>query len=547
VTLLLAPLFAFPLLLFLAGLPAALAIAGLYQWSGARADSAFVATLRIAALVVAVAALVGLLLFAGLYLLSPGLTDHIEPNTAAVAWLYAEGGQIYHGLDAPERYAFLYGPVPYIATAWVYKLLGPGMFAAKFAGFICLITSLVFVTLAVRRWDPHRVAPCLVALGYFSLVALLFKNHSFWSKPDSFMIACAAVGLYACLLGSSRMAWVLCGLALGIAANAKITGAVYFVPYLAWFFDRDGYRAPLVILLTAAVTGLLPFLAGEQISLLNYIAWLRSAGGHGLSKFLLLQNFVFLLFITLPLALFVVWQASAVGVRSWFGTRKLVVAAALSAALLILIAASKPGSGPHHFLPFLPALAFFTALVTARVSAYRPTTSWCTFVFWAPLGAFLLALTVKAGVALYFGLKVVTAQASGSAITHDLEAIIAANPTRNIYMGYGDGSKYTTTFQRPRLTYAGNPYLIDSSALMDFQYSGIDIPQATIEHMLADDAALWLIPAGQEPFTLANWYFRDTGKHLFGVAFRNAFSSNFHKTGTTDYFDLYVPAKRDPR
>ena len=42
---------------------------------------------------------------------------------------------------------------------------------------------------------------------------------------------------------------------------------LYFLPYLAWFYDRDGYRAPLVILPAAAVVALLPFLSPERISL----------------------------------------------------------------------------------------------------------------------------------------------------------------------------------------------------------------------------------------------------------------------------------------
>jgi hypothetical protein len=530
----------FPVLLFIAILPLALVFAALLRSEPLAQIGSPSIPLITTALALAAAAIAGHLLFALLYLGSPTFTDHIEPNAAIVSWIYAQGGQIYHSVDSAERYSFLYGPVPYIATSWMYVLLGGGTFAAKLAGFISLLVTFLFIVLAVRQWFSGRIIPCLVALGYFSLAALLFKNNSFWSKPDSFLLACTAIGLYSCLTRVGRNSWMLCGLALGIAVNAKITGAVYFLPYLAWFFDRDGFRSVLVISLAAAVTALLPFWSVEQISLTNYLFWLRSAGGHGISPVLLLQNFVFLLFIALPLGLYLAWQQGSVGIRSWLATHALVSFAAIAASALILIAASKTGSGPNHFLPFLPALAFLTAVATARVYAYRPATNWSVYGFWAPATAFLLALVIKAGLGLYFGLKVVLSQASDVAIAEDIAAIVADNPGRNVYMGYGDGSRYPATFLRTELAYAGQPFLIDAAALMDFQASGVAIPQATIDSMLGDESAIWLIPAGQEPFRLVNWYYRYTDGLLFDDAFRSAFSMNFYKLGSTDYFDLYA-------
>jgi len=537
---LLAPLLYFPVLLFIAIFPLTLVLAALLRSELLRQHFSPVVSLITAALVLLAFGIAGHFLFAIMYLGSPTFTDHIEPNTAIISWIYAQGGQIYHSLDAPERYAFLYGPVPYIATSWMYALLGGSTFAAKIAGFICLLTTSVFILLAVWQRFSGRIIPCLVALGYFSLIALFFKNHSFWSKPDPFLMACTAIGLYSCLLRPGRMAWVLCGIALGIAVNAKITGVLYFLPYLAWFFDRDGYRALLVTSLAAAVTALLPYWAMDQVSIINYTAWLQAAGGHGISRLLLLQNLVFLIFILIPPGCFLFWQYGSVGIRSWFDTYRLIFVASILAALLLLLAASKSGSGPHHFLPFLPALAFLVAVATSRVYSYRPTTNWSVYGFWAPVTAFLLAAIIKAGLALYFGLKVVMAQANGDLIAQNLAEIVADNPGRNIYMGYGDGSRYTVTFLRTELAYAGHPYLIDASALMDFQHSGMEIPQVTIDHMLADKSSIWLIPAGQEPFEITNWYYRFQGRFLFEDNFRSAFNESFQRQSSTDFFDLYI-------
>jgi hypothetical protein len=255
----------------------------------------------------------------------------------------------------------------------------------------------------------------------------------------------------------------------------------------------------------------------------------------------LVQDLIFIVFLVLPVGCFLLWQIASVGTRSWLVTHKLVAAASLIAAVLIWIAASKPGSGPHHLLPFLPPLAFLTAYAASRVYAYRPMTNWNVYGFWAPAAAFLIAASVKAGFALYYGIRVVMAQANAAAIVDDLTGIMENYPDRNIYMGYGDGSTYPTTFVRHLLVYAGNPYLVDAPALTDFQFSGVGIPESTIEALLADDRAVWLIPAGQKPFTMVSWYFRYTGGQLFDESFQQAFRQHFNRQETTEYFDLYVP------
>jgi hypothetical protein len=204
---------------------------------------------------------------------------------------------------------------------------------------------------------------------------------------------------------------------------------------------------------------------------------------------------------------------------------------------LILIAASKPGSGPHHFMPFLPALAFMAALAVRDCYEEKGQ---ALYLFWAPVSAFLLAAAVKSSLALYYGLPVVSAQYAANEYVAELESVAAAYPDSNIYMGYGDGSTYPTTFVRNRLVYDGNPLLVDASAIMDFQFSGIGIPQLTIDRMLADGSGVWLIPAGQEPFTLVSWYLRNRGGLTFDENFRTAFSENFVKVDGATHYDVYM-------
>lgn len=526
-----------PGLLFLALLPVCLAAVAVLRTGVVAVD--LVKPLQWLALGLLAVAISGLLYFAATYLTAPNFTDHIEPNTAIVAWLYASGGQIYHPIDAAERYSFLYGPLAYIATGFIYKLLGASTLTAKLAGIVCLVFTMLTVALATRRRFPERWYPCVVALGYFSLLALFFKNNSFWSKPDPFMILAVSIGLLACLLDNRRRAWLLLGAALGCAVNAKITGAIYFLPLIAWMYERDGFRPILITGLTALLVAALPFLSPESISLPNYIAWLQAAGGHGLSRGLLVQNTVFILFACIPVLAFLLWQRG-IAAKGWVKEHKLVAVASVVAVLLILVAASKPGSGPHHFLPFLPALAFLTASGSVIVKSSNEGSGRAPYYFWAPLSAMLIAASVKAGIALYYGLRVVSSQIAAEELIQEIDAVAGSYPDRNIYMGYGDGTRYTSTFVRNHLVYAGQPYLIDSSALMDFQLSGIEIPQATIDSMVSDSRAVWLVPTGQEPFTLVNWYYRYDGGLLFNDEFRQAFNRAFRKSASTMHYDIYV-------
>lgn len=481
-----------------------------------------------AALAGAVAVLAHLY-FATVYLQSANYTDHIEPNTAVVSWLWLHGAPVYHALDAPERYAFLYGPLAYLAGGLSFALFGGSVLAAKLPGFVCLLLALGATAAAALRVGRGWVAG-LAALGYVSLLALFFRNFSFWSKPDSFLLAAAALGVLACTWRSGRGAATGVGLALGLAVNAKITGGLYFLPLLAWLWERHGLRPALAAGVTGAVLAVLPFFT-EQISVVHYIEWLRAAGGHGLSLSLLVQNLLFGVLALVPAAVFA-WRE-----RGCLRRYPLTGVAAGLALLLVVVAASKPGSGPHHLLPFLPALGMLAARLAAGARHVRLVSAACA--------AFALASGATAAVAVYYGLGVVRSHALGDTLRAEIEHVSARYPDRSIYMGYGDGSRYTWTFVRDELAYRGHPYLIDAAAMMDFQLSGVDVPDATVERMVGDVGAVWLIPAGQEPFTIVNWYYRATGGKLFSDEFRQAFSDHYRKVAGTEHYDVYLARERE--
>lgn len=351
----------FPVFLMLAILPLTLAAAAVLQSKELRRQFSPAIPLAGAASVILCMAVLLHVWSALLYLLSSDFADSVRP-----------------------------------ATAWLYALIDKGTVAEKVAGGICLLLTYVLIALSVRQRFRGQWIAYIVALGYFALFALQFQNYSFLSMPDVLVILAAALGLYSCLLRPGRIAWLVCGIALGMAVNGSVTGMIYFLPYLAWFFDRDGYRALLVTLLAASVFALLPYLFVEQVSWQEYFARLLAPDSADTRFTPFVANLAFMLFLIAPVGLFLLWQAGSVGIRSWFAGRRLESAAAVIAAILILAATVGADSGARLLQPFAPVMAFLTAHAVSRVAAYRPATGWSIYGFWAPLAAALIAAALTA-------------------------------------------------------------------------------------------------------------------------------------------------------
>ena len=91
-------------------------------------------------------------------------------------------------------------------------------------------------------------------------------------------------------------------------------------------------------------------------------------------------------------------------------------------------------------------------------AASEPNSSISSNARWA----LLIAASIKAGLALYYGLGVVAAQSHDADVLSELEAIMADYPQANVQMGYGDGSRYINTFSRVQLVFAGNTLFKDN-------------------------------------------------------------------------------------
>jgi hypothetical protein len=91
-----------------------------------------------------------------------------------------------------------------------------------------------------------------------------------------------------------------------------------------------------------------------------------------------------------------------------------------------------------------------------------------------------------------------------------------------------------------RLKYLQRASLRERSLLIWEPGNRRAMPQATIDRLLADDNVVWLVPAGQEPFTIVSWYYRFENGMIFDNHCRDVFKSSFHKVRSTENFDIYT-------
>ena len=457
--------------------------------------------------------------------------DNAEPTITALGWLFHAGQPLYPAPDAAEQYAHIYGPMAYILHGVVLAALGPGIGVSKGLGAGAGMASLALLYAAIR---PHGSAMRAASLtGVCALLLLMFRNYSFWTRPDPLQLLCISAAL---LLAASERAcgrghWraVFVGLASGVLWNLKFTGPMYSLPVFALLRRRSGVRETALAAAVGIVAAAAPFVVFPNVSLADYLTWVRLSARTGLSLSVLRQNLEWAAYFGLPLLLsyYAVPREKRPSGPEW---RDVMVA--LSVGICgVVIAAAKPGAGPYHLLPFLPIIVFVV--------------SWQLSGFSLPAGpdpvaargavAFLL-VTVLVAIAQQAQL-ITTIRARSTLLEADDIRQFAGSHPGTIEMGYGRTE--TLTLARPVLVFRNNSYLLDQPAVREHQLEGFEVSRATIDALLACRVNYWLIPRGEAPFSGVNSYAAVLLRPLYPLGFRRAFEATYKRVGTTAYYDVW--------
>lgn len=480
--------------------------------------------------VIAAAGIVGLIAFAAMaiwYASDPHFFDNAEPTMVAVGWMFHLGRPLYPAPDAAEQYAQIYGPMAFILHGFALGLLGPSIGVSKGLAAGAGIASLALLYPAIR---PHGSAARALALtGIAALLMLLFRQYSFWTRPEPFQLLAVSASLLIASSGGGLWRAMMTGLVSGVLWNLKFTGPLYSLPVFALLERRAGWRGVLVALATGTATALAPFWLFANVSLTDYVTWSRLSARTGLLFATLRQNLGCAAYLSVPLLLsyYAVARAHRPRGREW----RNVVGALVAAMCGVAIAGAKPGAGSYHLLPFVPIIMY---IVSSHLSHYRVAPDNDPVVPRAAIAFVLVAIAiVTAEQALLF----TTIRAQAALGERDDIVRFAATHDGVVEMGYGRTE--SLTLQRPVLVFRNDAYLLDQPAIREHQLAGIEIPQATIDAVASCRVRYWLIPKGESPFSGVNSYAAVFLRPLYPAAFRRTFAATHRLVATTDYFDAW--------
>lgn len=448
--------------------------------------------------------------------------DPAEPTITAVASVFGAGGPLYPAIDAPERYAHIYGPVLFIVHAAALGALGPGILASKAAGAIAILASLAIGFHILR--ERAGASAALVATAACALVYMAFGNVTFWTRSDPLLILTVTCGLLTARLRSRAASIVLLGMSVGVAVNLKVTGPLYLLPVAAIALAAHGGRALIGAAAVAAVCAMGPFVL-PNVSLTNYLDYLELSASQGLAGGRVRQNLEWAVFLCAPV--FGVLSSARLIARS--RGRAEVSAGALAAAVLVIsVAAAKPGGGPFHLLPFVPVLAY----VVVSAGPHARGAPWTrSLVIAFGITALLIAVPRQ----LIF-VRTMAGRDLGPAASY-LREFAAAHPGRRIEVGYA-GTSYLS-YARPEIVFRTREYLLDAPAIQEHRLAGLQLPASTLQALDTCRIEYMLIPTGADPFVVPSAYFPHGPADVFPEAFRATFHRRYRRITSGELFDVW--------
>jgi hypothetical protein len=475
------------------------------------------------------ASLIALIYYLGLavwYATVPQQVDYAEPTMTAVAWLFRLDQPVYHAIDSAARYSHMYGPLAFAVPGVVLWLLGPSMFVAKAIGVTSALIALGLMWMTIRH-ATRDTWIAILACGLCVLEFLMFRNLSFWSRPEPLQLVAVAIGLCAAARLSPVPAVLAMSVSMGLLWNLKITGPLYSLPIFVLLWTRTSVATVALSAVGAFIVAALPFVALPNVSFHDYLLWVRLSAQNGLRVAALKENIEWAVFVLVPVLVRLSNPAPLPG-----GIRA-VVSALILGLLGVIVAASKPGGGAHHLVPFLPVIAYVYA---ASVRLKPDTTGLELRTLGSWLAPFVATLLLIVFMQQEYFIRLATDRALAGSYD-DVAEYLATHPGERVGMGYT--SAEAMTFARTLVVFKTGEYLLDAPAMQEHQLSGLAVPQATIDAIRGCSMQTWLLPRGTPPFHLGNDYPQTGYAEIFPPAFIDAFHQHYVLQGQTLYYDVW--------
>lgn len=467
------------------------------------------------------------------------LLDHGEATIVSLTWTLATGRPLYHALMAPERYSLLYGPALYLFYAAPLKFVAATVPVAKITAAALVFLSF-FISWTGLSSFGRRVA--LIAWVHLLLAWSFFGDLLIWIRADAILVFLISLTLWAAVSAPSWLAVIVFGIGLGAAMNVKIHAILYFPPLVFIFLKRLGWKHAAAACIFGGAVALLPFVVLPNVSLANYLVWLKEATHHSLLIHTFWLNIEYLCFASLPLFAILIWptEASATSNRRWLLAERWNLLAFIASAIGICILGSKGGAGPWHLIPLVPTISYFLVTLLKEWNAemssptlpITPTSLMIGFAVYA-----LLMMATKDFRAMERMEEYPSAQTVA-----EIRSVLDANPNAAIGMGTAGNGTYQATWFRTVVILAGEPYLLDPDTLMDMNFSHAPLPPATVAAVGGGVYDLWLIPKGETPFSMTSYF--ENSPPVFAQPIQDAFFANYVRDESRSDLKIFDVWKR---
>jgi hypothetical protein len=444
------------------------------------------------------------------YLLYPSYLDHLESTVATLGLIYSNGGQIYPEISNYTFHGLLYGPgLSEIQSSL--KFLGlPIILSSKIPGVLSFLLSIIILRSTIKNDFSKAYLIFLVPFGLFL----------FWNRAEPFLLLIVSLCLWILFRSTNLGAVFLIGCLAGFASSLKLHGALYVLAaiFVAFPHNKINLKTVFCLSIGALLAAFLTFMP-EQISILNYLKYIELASKHGLSIVMLLENFTYLLALVLPIIYLGIKYTS---IRKEFihTITILVIIECITATI-----SSKPGSGIHHLIPFIPINAFLLQRIFESCYFNRSSIR--------PFKLGLMAVSLATCIPL---LQLSWQMTSKFKIQSEsrVEVEKISDEFSGLILGVSDTDNYIFTFFRPLLEAKGNKQ-IDFPAFMDLNYSGIS--DAPFLRKIQDcDFPYVALPASGKPFSMNTFYI---DRPLISDEVRLAFEKNYKIISYRKFYTIY--------
>ena len=208
--------------------------------------------------------------------------------------------------------------------------------------------------------------------------------------------------------------------------------------------------------------------------------------------------------------------------------------------LLVCVAASKPGAGPHHLLPGLPLKIWLVHQLT-----YKDNNEYSRAYRFLGLVVFVMSIYyVSYGYPKFLRVHLGSYESIWRQIQakQELQQLIQNHPNSLVGVSDDKHENYSLSFYRP---YAFGPNyrdLLDPVAFMEVNYT-LEVDDGLFaEKIRTCTYRSIILPAKGEPFDLSNLYFKYK-KPLFTDNLKLTFASNYKLLKHGQFYDIFMCSK----